>query len=52
MGVAISHTPNIIFFRNRMKEHPIYFNLHTISIESVIEFIMENTTFDWEDRWG
>jgi hypothetical protein len=32
-----------------MKDKPVHFLGSTISAESVIEFIMENTTFDWED---
>lgn len=35
-----------------MKDYPIHFSAKTISVESVIEFIMENTTFDFEDEWA
>lgn len=35
-----------------MKNYPIHFQKQVISSENVIEFIMENTTFDWEDEWG
>jgi hypothetical protein len=35
-----------------MKDKPVHYNKGVISAENVIEFIMENTTFDWEDSWG
>lgn len=42
-------TPSIVFFGHRMKDRPVHFVKPIVSAENVIEFIMENTTFDWED---
>lgn len=33
---TVEHTPNIVFLRNRMKQHPIYFSSSVISPESII----------------
>lgn len=49
---SVEKTPKIVFYRNRMKDRPIHFSGTKISEESMIEFIMENTTFDWKDEWG
>lgn len=35
-----------------MKDRPIHFSASKISEFSIIEFIMENTTFDWNDEWA
>lgn len=35
-----------------MKDRPIHFSANKISEASIIEFIMENTTFDWNDEWA
>jgi hypothetical protein len=35
-----------------MKDYPIHFSGKTISPQTVIDFIMENTTFDFEDAWA
>jgi hypothetical protein len=32
-----------------MKDYPIHFMAKTISTKNVIDFILENTTFDFED---
>lgn len=45
-------TPMIVFYGHRMKDKPVHFVNRVISAQNVIEFIMENTTFDWEDEWG
>ena len=42
-------TPKLIFFRNKMRNLPINFMGKTISFSSVLDFIMENTTYDFED---
>jgi hypothetical protein len=42
-------TPLILFYGHRMKDRPVHYVKSLISAENVIEFIMENTTFDWED---
>lgn len=47
LGFVIKPTPKIVFLRNRMKDYPIHFTSKTISTKTVIEFIMENTTFDF-----
>ena len=47
LGFVIKPTPKLTFFRNRMRNHPIHFAGKTISAEQVINFIMENTTFDF-----
>ncbi len=52
VGISLEKTPKILFFRNRMKDKPIHFYGDKISQNSITEFIMENTTFDWEDAWG
>lgn len=49
---AVEKTPKIVYYRNRQKDKPIHFYGGKISEESVVEFIMENTTFDWKDEWG
>ena len=49
LGFQVKPTPKLTFFRNRMRNHPIHFNGKTISATSVIDFIMENTTFDFQD---
>ena len=48
----IKPTPRLIFFRNRMKDYPIHFSGKTLSATTVLDFIMENTTFDFEDEWA
>jgi len=48
----VEKTPKIVYYRNRQKDKPIHFYGGKISEESVVEFIMENTTFDWKDEWG
>ena len=45
-------TPKLIFFRSRMRNLPINFMGKTISASSVLDFIMENTTYDFEDEWA
>ena len=35
-----------------MKDKPIHFYGEKINPESISEFIMENTTFDWDETWG
>ena len=52
LGFVVKPTPRLIFLRNRMRDHPIHFGGKTISSSSVIDFIMENTTFDFEDEWA
>lgn len=52
LGFVSKPTPRVVFFRNRMKTHPIYFSGKTISHSSLLEFIMENTTFDFEEHWA
>jgi len=47
LGFVIKPTPRVVFFRNRMKDHPIHFSGKTLSGKTVIDFIMENTTFDF-----
>jgi hypothetical protein len=49
---SVEKTPKLVFFRNRMKDKPIHFYAGKISEQSVVEFIMENTTFDWKDEWA
>lgn len=51
LGFTIKPTPKIVFFRNRMKDYPIHFTGSIISTQSLVEFIMENTTFDFEEEW-
>jgi hypothetical protein len=43
----VKPTPKVVFFRNRMRNHPIHFRGKTISATTMIDFIMENTTFDF-----
>ena len=52
LGFLVNNTPRIVYYRNRMKDYPIHFSGKTLSARSVIEFIMENTTFDFEDSWA
>lgn len=52
LGFVVKPTPKLTYFRSRMRNHPIHFSGKTISASSVIEFIMENTTFDFEDQWA
>ena len=52
LGFVIKPTPKIVFFRNRMKNYAIHYTAHSISTRGVIDFIMENTTFDFEDEWA
>ncbi len=52
MEFAVEKTPKIVYYRNRMKDRPIHFSGSKISEDSVTEFIMENTTFDWKEEWG
>ena len=52
LGYEVKVTPWIMFFRHRMKDHPIHYQQPVISEPNVIEFIMENTTFDWVDEDG
>lgn len=52
MGFVVKPTPKLVFLRNRMKDYPIHFAGKTISLSSVLDFIMENTTFDFEDEWA
>lgn len=42
----------MVFYAHRMKDRPAHYLNSVISAENVLEFIMENTTFDWEDEWG
>jgi hypothetical protein len=52
LGYLVTSTPRLVFYRNKMKDYPIHFSGKTISPQSVIDFIMENTTFDFEDEWA
>lgn len=52
MEFQVKITPMIVFYGHRMKDKPVHFVNSVISAQNVIEFIMENTTFDWEDEWG
>jgi hypothetical protein len=52
LGFLVNTTPRIVYYRNRMKDYPIHFSGKTISARTVVEFIMENTTFDFEDSWA
>lgn len=52
LGFLVKHTPKLVYFRNKMKDYPIHFDGKTLSAQTVLEFIMENTTFDFEDRWA
>ena len=52
LGFVIKPTPKIVFFRNKMKNYAIHYTAHSISTRGVIDFIMENTTFDFEDEWA
>lgn len=52
LGFIVKSTPRLVFYRNKMKDYPIHFAGKTISPQSVIDFIMENTTFDFEDEWA
>lgn len=48
IGFEPKVTPWIIFYGHRMKNAaPVHFQNGIISSQTVIEFIMENTTFDW-----
>lgn len=52
LGFLVKSTPRLVFFRNRQKDYPIHFQGKTISTRTVLDFIMENTTFDFEDAWA
>lgn len=52
LGFVVKPTPKLVFLRNRMKDYPIHFGAKTISVQSVLDFIMENTTFDFEEEWA
>lgn len=52
LGFVVTPTPKLVFLRNRMKDYPIHFGGKTISFKSVVDFVMENTTFDFEDEWA
>lgn len=47
LGYEVKRTPSLVFYAHRMKDRPVPFSNSLISAESVIEFVMENTTFDW-----
>lgn len=47
--VPVDPLPMIIFFKNQMKQHHIYFGEVDMNPDTVIDFIQENTTFDWVD---
>lgn len=47
LEVPVDPLPSVIFFKHNMKEHHIYFPHNQINPDSVLEFIQENTTFDW-----
>jgi len=49
LGFEVKVTPAVIFYGHRMKDKPVHYLKSTISAANVIDFIMENTTFDWED---
>ena len=51
LEISVKGTPKVLFYRNRMKDRPIHFSGPTISGESMVEFVMENTTFDFEEEW-
>ena len=46
--IKSSGLPKIMFYRQGMKDKPIFFGKTTVTAETVIEFIMENVTHDWE----
>lgn len=48
LGFEVKVSPAVSFYRNKIKGIPIHFSGTKMSAESIIEFIMENTTFDWE----
>ena len=52
LGFVLKPLPKLVFYRSRMRNHPIHFSAKTISASTVIDFIMENTTFDFEDEWA
>jgi len=52
LGFVINPIPKVVFLKNKMKDYPLHFTGRTISAETVIEFVMENTTFDFEDEWA
>lgn len=47
LGFLVKKPPRIVFFRNKMKDYPIHFSAKTLSPRAVLDFIMENTTFDF-----
>jgi hypothetical protein len=52
LGFLSKPTPKVVFYRSGMRDHPLHFQSKTISASSVIDFILENTTFDFEDAWA
>jgi hypothetical protein len=52
LGFVVKPTPRLVYLRNKMKDYPIHFSGKTISAESVLEFVMENTTFDFDEAWA
>lgn len=48
--VAMEPLPKVLYFRHRQKRDPVEFYGDTISAKRVIEFVKENTVFDWVEE--
>ena len=49
LEVAMSPLPKAYYFRHRQKKNPVEYPYGTISPKNLVEFIKENTVFDWPE---
>ena len=53
LEVPVDPLPAIVFFKNNIKDDPIFYSKKEINPESVLKFAKEKTTFDWvEEQYG
>lgn len=50
LEVAMEPLPKVLYLRHGQKKEPVEYPYDTISSEKVIDFIKENTVFDWPEN--